>query len=228
MKCKACGVDVSEGGVFCHRCGERMDADPNAADTLPENQPASNSAAAKPDPVTATSAARRAFQPRDQGNGDVEDAIWQGGFSAKAMLGSWLGGTLLSIAVLVGGILLPPLGLPIALVVIVLLWLLLGLTLLYRKWSMHYELTSQRFIHQEGILKRTTDRIEVIDMDDITFEQGLVERMLGVGTIKINSSDTSHPVLLLRGIDDVKRVANLIDSARRKERVRRGIHVESI
>jgi len=77
-------------------------------------------------------------------------------------------------------------------------------------------------------LVRTTDRIEVIDIDDVTYRQGIVERALGVGTILLESSDRTHPTLILSGIDDVQRVAGLIDDVRRKERRRRGIHIEQI
>lgn len=65
-------------------------------------------------------------------------------------------------------------------------------------------------------------------MDDITFEQDLVSRLIGIGTIRIKSSDISHPEFLMKGIDQVERVSNLVDKARRDERVRRGLHVESI
>jgi hypothetical protein len=52
--------------------------------------------------------------------------------------------------------------------------------------------------------------------------------MMGVGTIKITSSDRGDPQLVLKGIDDVKRVASLLDEARRAERSRRGVYIESI
>jgi hypothetical protein len=52
--------------------------------------------------------------------------------------------------------------------------------------------------------------------------------VLGVGTIRITSSDRTHPQLVLRGIESVREVSGLIDSARRKERVRRGLHIESV
>jgi len=108
------------------------------------------------------------------------------------------------------------------------LWIFLGVAFAYKKLSVHYELTTQRFIHKSGILKRVTDRIEVIDIDDVTYEQGIVQRMLGVGTIRINSSDRTHPVLVLSGIDGVQGVADTIDDVRRKERRKRGLHIESI
>ncbi len=77
-------------------------------------------------------------------------------------------------------------------------------------------------------MKRVTDRIEVIDIDDVTYEQGIVQRMLGVGTIRMSSSDRSHPELVLSGIDGVERVADMIDDIRRKERRKRGLHIEAI
>ena len=107
-------------------------------------------------------------------------------------------------------------------------WLYLIGLLVYRKLSVRYELTTERFIHEVGILRRVTDRIEVIDIDDVNYTQGIIERMVGVGTIKISSSDRSHPELTMRGIDDVKRIADEIDDVRRAERRRRGLHIEAI
>jgi uncharacterized membrane protein YdbT with pleckstrin-like domain len=112
--------------------------------------------------------------------------------------------------------------------IVVVLWLSLLGYLLYERLSVEYTLTNHRFIHQTGILRRVTNRIETIDIDDVTFEQGIIERMFGVGTIRLLSSDTSDPKLFLKGIDDVKRVANLIDDARRSERRKRGMYIESV
>jgi hypothetical protein len=104
--------------------------------------------------------------------------------------------------------------------------LLLRLVLI--KWSVEYRLSSHRFVHKKGILRRKIDRIEVIDMDDIAFQQSLLQRMMGVGDITILSSDISDPKLVLKGIDNVVEVAGKLDTARRKERVRRGVHIEQI
>jgi membrane protein YdbS with pleckstrin-like domain len=79
-----------------------------------------------------------------------------------------------------------------------------------------------------GLLWRQTDRIEVIDIDDVAFTQGPVERVFGLGTVRITSSDQSHPELSLPGIENVQIVAGLIDDARRNERRRRGLYIESV
>jgi hypothetical protein len=68
----------------------------------------------------------------------------------------------------------------------------------------------------------------VIDIDDVTVRQGPIERMLGVGTISIRSSDTTDPQLDLPGIEDAKHVADLIDGTRRAERQRRGMFMENV
>lgn len=155
---------------------------------------------------------------------DQEQDLWAGGYSGKAMYGTWLLGVLVTIGLLAGALLaFPPLGFGIPV-----LWIFLGCAFAYKKLSVHYELTTQRFIHKTGILKRVTDRIEVIDIDDVTYEQGIVQRLLGVGTIKISSSDRTHPELTLSGIDGVIQVADTIDDVRRKERRKRGLHIESI
>jgi hypothetical protein len=110
----------------------------------------------------------------------------------------------------------------------VLPWLYCLAVLGLRRLSVHYVLTTRRFIHERGILRRVNDRIEVLDMDDITFEQRLWERLTDVGTIRIASHDRTNPELILPGIENVKEVATVLDNARLAERRRRGLHVEQI
>jgi membrane protein YdbS with pleckstrin-like domain len=99
---------------------------------------------------------------------------------------------------------------------------------LYQRLGVNYVLTTHKLSHKMGILRQVTDRIEIIDIDDVTYEQGLLERMLGIGTIIVTSSDTSHPKLAMRAIDDVQRVAGLIDQTAGDERRRRGAFVERV
>ena len=160
-----------------------------------------------------------------------EQVIWRGGYSAKAMYGTWLASALATIGVLA---LLVTFGgqhhlmWPVGGAIIMLWWCVAIGVYLYRRFSTHYELTTQRFIHQIGILIRRTDRIEVIDIDDVSYTQGIIQRMLGVGTIKLVGSDRTHPELVLHGIDRVPEISGQIDDVRRAERRRRSLHIESI
>lgn len=158
---------------------------------------------------------------------DSEENLWSGGYSPKAMFGTWILMAVLSLVLLVVSLFVAQL-FPIAIGLILLMWVVGGVRYGWRRLGVHYHLTSQRFIHQTGVLTRQTDRIEVIDIDDVSFNQGPIERIFGVGTIQVTSSDRTHPTLSMSGIGEVKEVAGLIDDIRRKERRRRSLHIEAI
>jgi uncharacterized membrane protein YdbT with pleckstrin-like domain len=207
MLCTSCSTDVPAGSAFCPKCGQKLGDAPDAA-----------------------SLAQRIRGAERSASDDAEQQLWHGSYSPKAMYGHWFLAavvTLLAIAVSVVFFAVGFVAIAAGVIVLV-MWLSLGAFLLYERLSVDYSLTSQRFVHQTGILRRVTNRIEVIDIDDVTVEQGIFERMFGVGTIKLLSSDTSDPKLLLRGIDDVKRVATMIDDARRDERRKRGMYIETV
>jgi membrane protein YdbS with pleckstrin-like domain len=158
----------------------------------------------------------------------TEEELWSGTYSGKAMVGPAVGLGILTIAGLVAGSFAPPIGWPIAGLAAIILWAIFGLVLMYRKLSVRYRLTTFRFFHETGLLSRTRNRIEVIDINDVTLQQGLIERMFNIGTIHVQSSDVTHPNIYLPGIEDVHRVTDLIDNTRRSERQRRGVFMENI
>jgi membrane protein YdbS with pleckstrin-like domain len=161
----------------------------------------------------------------------VERSLWQGGYSPKAMYGTWATSAIVTVAAIaliaVFAANIPNIW-PIAGAVLIFWWVAALATFLYRRLSVHYELTTQRFVHQAGILVRRTDRIEVIDIDDVSYTQGIIQRMLGVGTIRLTGSDRTHPEMVLSGIDRVPEVASMFDDVRRAERRRRSLHIESV
>ena len=160
---------------------------------------------------------------------DPEHDLWKGGFSPKAMIFYWLIAGVATIAALVAGIFAAhPVVWIIGIALAFSLWTAFALYLLYQRLSVEYQLTTQRLFHRKGILARVTNRVEVIDIDDVQFSQNLVERFLGIGTIRILSTDLSDPKLIMIGIDDVKNVADIIDKVRRDERRRRGLHIETV
>jgi len=186
--------------------------------SMPENQ--------------ATPAEKLKFSRPDAAAPSEEAQLWEGGYSAKAMYGMWLLGLVLTAA----GILV------VALTAlstnrtawlalaggVAALWLLLIGVYFYRKLSRWYVLTTQRLKHRDGILFRKLNRVELIDIDDVSYNQGPIQTLLGVGNLIVKSSDVSHPMLVLTGIADVRRVSELVDNARREERRRRSVHIESV
>jgi membrane protein YdbS with pleckstrin-like domain len=215
MKCVACGAAVPDDSAFCPKCGQRVAGGAGVAKN------------------TVTTPAERMRQAAASAGGapttSEERELWRGGFSPKAMVGYWIFAGLLTLAAVVACVLLPePMTWTVAGIAVVAIWLSMIVYYFYLRLSIDYRLTTQRLIFRRGILHQVTDRTEVIDIDDVQVTQGLVERMLGVGTIKLLSSDTSDPSLLMRGIDDALNVSHLIDDARREERRRRGMYIESV
>jgi hypothetical protein len=217
MQCPACGVEVVPTAIFCHKCGQRLDSEGKDASANPPIEVSAGPAGA----FQQVAAAR--WESKDQ----PEEELWRGGFSPKAMLGSWVISGCVSLALLVSVIWVQSY-VWLFLAAMILPWLYFLAVLGYRRMSVHYVLTTQRFMHERGILRRVNDRIELLDVDDITFEQKLWERLSGVGTLRITSHDRSNPELVLPGIEHIKRVAGLFDDARLAERRRRGLHVEQI
>ena len=164
---------------------------------------------------------------------DPERDLWAGSYSGKAMFGAWSAGVLITLAVLAALFLIPEvrqnaMAWLAGLGFILLMWLYLIGVMIYRKLAVHYDVTTQRIKHRDGIFMRRMDRIELIDIDDVNYRQGLIQMLFGVGDITVRSSDTSHPNLVLRGIGNVKHVADVIDDARRKERRSRSLHLEQV
>jgi membrane protein YdbS with pleckstrin-like domain len=235
--CPQCGAELPDGAAYCHKCGATIETDDDRAAQQAavgaSPNPGRPDAARQPLPGAESSASdrfRTSAAARQSGGDDDEVGLWEGDYSPKAMMGTWIAVGLITIAAIVAGILFNMSGMAWAITagVIAALWLGTFLVLWYKQFSVHYELTNQRLVHKKGLLSRVTDRIEVIDMDDITFTQGVIERMLGVGKIVITSSDRTHPEIVLPGIDNVEQVSKLMDDARRKERRRRGLHIEAV
>ncbi|HEX2473562.1 MAG TPA: PH domain-containing protein [Lacipirellulaceae bacterium] len=217
MTCESCGAKVTEDSAFCPRCGAPLEegAAPSPQGAIDEERA----------PGTKR---MRAAGARAAGNPPSEEDLWTGTYSPKAMVGPAVAlGILTVVALVVAGIAFPPALIFVGLGAVV-LWAIFGLVLLYRRMTVRYRLTTFRFFHETGLLSRTRNRVEVIDINDVTLSQGLIERMFDVGTIHIQSSDVTHPDLHLVGIENVREITDLIDNTRRAERQRRGLFMENI
>lgn len=199
MLCSACKQEIPADAAFCPKCGHKTGAAMVTATT----------ASAPATPVSAVSQ-------------EPEKEIWSGSFSPKGMYGSWAIATVITVVGIIAAVFFPAALIASAIAVPV-IWVVLVAQYLTLRWGVAYKLTNQRFLHEQGILRRVHNRILLIDIEDVTFVQGLMDRMFNVGTITLTSTDVSDGRLVMRGIDSVERVTNLIDDARREERRKRAI-----
>ena len=93
MKCEACGVEINTDAVFCQKCGHRIAPDKDWEErSAPSETPAERWRSAMTKSAT-------------NDDDEAEEDLWTGGYSGKAMVGSWILGTIASIVLIVGGIL---------------------------------------------------------------------------------------------------------------------------
>lgn len=209
MKCGQCGGEAPASSAFCPHCGAQL----AVAATGPRSQ--------------GREAAVSKLRP-GSGNQPAEEDLWSGTYSPKAMVGPAVGLGILTVIGLVVAIMAAGVGLIVWAIAAAALWALLALLVWYKRLTVRYRLTNFRFFHETGLLNRVRNRIEVIDINDVTLQQRLIERMFNVGTIHIQSSDVTDPDIYLPGIEDVREVTDLIDNTRRAERQRRGVFMENI
>jgi hypothetical protein len=219
MKCQVCNAEAPASATFCQQCGAKL---AGAGESAPVGAKTATVSAAQ----TATNDAP--VSGRRKGPVDVvEETLWEGSFSPKAMIGGFILAAILSIVLLVCAFMFAEGTFRwVLLGTIPVVWLIQGLRLLWSRLGISYKLTNQMFYHRRGILTRTTDRIELIEVHDVTWQQGLVQRMVNVGSIKIASSDRTDPIFHVTGVEDAEGVSALIDKARRAEQVRRGRRID--
>lgn len=76
----------------------------------------------------------------------------------------------------------------------------------YISWqTTHYVLTNRRIMWRTGIVRRNSTAIPLARVNTVSFEQNIVERILGFGTLKIESASNEGVIELI----DVPKVDNV-------------------
>ncbi len=90
--------------------------------------------------------------------------------------------------------------------------------------SMVYTLTDQRMKIRRGVFNRVTDDIELYRVKDSHFTQPFVQRLLGIGTITLRTTDDSSPHVVLAGMNEPEplweRIRALVEARRDAKGVR--------
>ena len=93
---------------------------------------------------------------------------------------------------------------PVYVVCGLLFWLVIPVFIAVWKWlvlrNTRYELTTERLRIRQGVLNKELDELELYRVRDYRLEQPFWLRLFSLGNITLRSSDTSHPVVVLRAI----------------------------
>lgn len=132
-----------------------------------------------------------------------EETVWRGSPSQVINLGTFIGWGLL-------------------------VWLVFPLFIMVWKWlevkNIQYELTSQRLRTRSGILNKKIDDLELYRVKDYRLDQPFFLRIFSLGNLVLETSDKSHPLVVLKAIRDAEQVKEKlraqVEVLRDKKRVR--------
>lgn len=88
----------------------------------------------------------------------------------------------------------------------------------------HIRITTQRLQIETGVFSRQLEEVELYRVKDTTLEQTLLQRLVGLGTVRLMTSDESSPVVLLKHLPQSREVREIVrtqvEAARRARGVR--------
>ncbi len=176
-------------------------------------------------------AAAEAFRPQRGRQPDLdpesEEDLWQGRSSWKFfadLIVVAAGWTLIAAIV---WFTTPPWSGWTVLLMALLGWVYVGVRVAHGLLNYHYRLTTQRLFIERGILSRTIDQAELIRIDDVRIHKSLMNRMTGVGSVELFSTDASDRQVTLWGVEKPDELADSIRDNMRRLR-QRSLFVESL
>lgn len=164
-----------------------------------------------------------------------EELLWVGRTSWKHFAGRILLWLLGSIAVIIlvtwlasaGDGLSAVVAFWIAAVPIALAGLWIGGKVIKGVYGQRYRLSDERLFIDRGLLSQTIDQTELIRVDDVRVHKAFLDRILGLGTVEILSTDLTDSSILVVGIQRSEDVAEAIRSRMRSMR-KKSLFVESL
>jgi len=89
-------------------------------------------------------------------------------------------------------------------------WANLGYRFLRAHRGHHYRLTNRRLFVTTGFFSRRVDQLELLRIKDVYIQQSMVGDWLGIGNVVVISSEQTLPKAYLLGVDEPRRIMDLI------------------
>jgi membrane protein YdbS with pleckstrin-like domain len=147
----------------------------------------------------------------------VERVIWTGRPSWRGRISIIAPGLLLAVVVLVlalwlGLDVLYSIALGLAIAAVAVVWGLLETI----RWK--YTVTEHRVFVRHGLLSVTEQTARLERVQDLTLRQSILERVLGVGSLDIDTAGSEGGPLVFRALQDPAAVREVLDTAVQRER----------
>ncbi len=100
----------------------------------------------------------------------------------------------------------------------------LGMPLSFTK----YRLSKDRLFIETGALTVKQDEVQLYRVRDISMKKSLWQRIFGVGTITVNSSDKTMPEIILKNVKDPFEVKEMLNEQVEKVKIQRNVRIGEI
>jgi uncharacterized membrane protein YdbT with pleckstrin-like domain len=148
-----------------------------------------------------------------------ESIAWRGRTSWKGMYAFFIKWGLLGSIVLIGGVLFGPVfglieNMPWTEIVVltVFLWTVVGIAAWFQRVYTIYTVTTHRININSGILAKRNHNCRLDRIQNANCEQGLIQRILDVGTIELETAGQEDSNFYFRGVDKPNALIAMIES----------------
>jgi uncharacterized membrane protein YdbT with pleckstrin-like domain len=140
-----------------------------------------------------------------------EHALYEGRPSWRALLSFYLTGVLaaLGVGVVLGLVASAGAGVAVAAVIVALTLVIGYLRRLFTK----YLITNRRLRISRGIIRRNVQETRLERVQNVNYDQGVIDRLLRVGTVDFDTAGTDDSEFRFEWVNDPERVVRAVDEA---------------
>jgi uncharacterized membrane protein YdbT with pleckstrin-like domain len=143
-----------------------------------------------------------------------EVVVFEGHPSWRAVLSFYIGG--FAVAVIVGVIVALAASIPLGVVAGVVLFALVIVVGLIRRWATDYMVSNQRLYIRRGIFAKHVQQTRVDRIQNVNTDQRFRDRILRVGTVDFDTAGTGDSDFKFRGVNEPEEVVAAIDLAKKQ------------